>query len=339
MFELTVAAGTARGLLDLAVSKGASRAELLRRSGIDPADLAEQDKRIPFARYLTLMRAGKVLAHDPALALHFGAATNLADISILGLIGAASETAADAFAQLNRYSRLVLEVDLGESDRFVLTPGNGGIWLADMRLNPNASPEVTESAFARIASGIAQIASTASPVKRVHVTHSDPGYRAEYERIFGAPVVFDSDKNALLFDKAVLKQRIARGPPRYVFGILSERAEALLASLERSKSTRARVESLLMPVLHTGNASMDAIASQLGVSRWTLLRNLKGEDTTFAKVLDELRHKLALHYLGGKKVSVNEAAYLVGFSEPAAFSRAFKRWTGANPSTLRGAKG
>jgi AraC-like DNA-binding protein len=52
-------------------------------------------------------------------------------------------------------------------------------------------------------------------------------------------------------------------------------------------------------------------------------------------VLDELRHKLAVHYLRGRKTSVNETAYLVGFSEPAAFSRAFKRWTGATPGSVR----
>ena len=56
---------------------------------------------------------------------------------------------------------------------------------------------------------------------------------------------------------------------------------------------------------------------------------------TFEKVLDELRHQIALNYLSGKKVSVNETAYLVGFSEPAAFLRAFKRWTGSSPRGAR----
>ena len=49
-----------------------------------------------------------------------------------------------------------------------------------------------------------------------------------------------------------------------------------------------------------------------------------------------LRHRLAVHYLAGKKTSVNETAYLVGFSDPASFSRAFKRWTGKSPSEMRG---
>jgi AraC-like DNA-binding protein len=90
-----------------------------------------------------------------------------------------------------------------------------------------------------------------------------------------------------------------------------------------------------MPILHTGEVSMDAIAAKLGQSRQTLYRNLKAEEVTFEQVLDALRHKLALHYLAGKKVSVNETAYLVGFSDPASFSRAFKRWTGTSPRDAR----
>ena len=90
-----------------------------------------------------------------------------------------------------------------------------------------------------------------------------------------------------------------------------------------------------MQILHTGEASMDLIAEKLALSRQTLYRQLKAEGVTFEQVLDELRHKLALHFLAGKKVSVNETAYLVGFSDPAAFSRAFKRWTGASPKSVR----
>jgi len=74
----------------------------------------------------------------------------------------------------------------------------------------------------------------------------------------------------------------------------------------------------------------------MGLSRQTLLGLLKAEGTTFEKVLDELRHRMALEYLNGKKVSVNETAYLVGFLEPTAFSRAFKRWTGRSPAEYTG---
>ncbi len=93
------------------------------------------------------------------------------------------------------------------------------------------------------------------------------------------------------------------------------------------KWNRGRVEAVLLPILHTGDINAKAIADALGSTRWTLLRKLKAEGVTFEQLLDQLRHKMALHYLSGK-TSVTETAYLVGFSEAAAFSRAFKRWTG-----------
>ena len=119
---------------------------------------------------------------------------------------------------------------------------------------------------------------------------------------------------------------------------MSARAEELLKSLERSKTTRGGVENLLVPILHTGEASVEVIASKLGLSRQTLFRKLKVEGVTFEQVLDEMRHQLALYYLNAKKASVNQTAYLLGFSEPAAFSRAFKRWTGSSPRTMQSSK-
>jgi AraC-like DNA-binding protein len=337
MAELTIAAGIARGLMQFAVSKGADQKALAERSRIDPEDLKDQDNRIPFAKYVALMRAGQALCNDPALALHYAEAIDFAEISIVGLITLGSETMAEALVQMNRYGRLAVEAEgVGTADRFVLARDTGQVWLIDARKNPNDFPELTETTFGRMACGTRRFDETQF-IREVHVTHVEPGYRAEYERIFRAPVVFGSDKNALLVDEAWTTRKIAL-QPRYVFGVLSERADTLLRSLESSKSVRGRVESLLMPILHTGDASVDRIASKMGLSRQTLFRRLKAEGATFEKVLDELRHKLALGYLSGKKVSVNETAYLVGFSEPAAFSRAFKRWTGNSPRMMRASR-
>lgn len=332
MPELTVAAGLARGLVDLAVARGADCSALLDRAGIDPADLADQDVRIPFDRYVALMRTAKALTGDPALALHYGETSQLSDISVVGLIGDASETMMEAFLQLGRYGRLVVEVD-GPSPRLQMEMRGPDAWLIDTRAHPNDFPELTESTFARLICGprrfgVSQLA------RQVRVTHPAPDYRAEYDRIYGAPVTFDAAENAIQVDTVWFTHRIQL-QPRYVFGVLSEHADALLKSLESSKTLRGRVESLLMPVLHTGQANVDQVAGKLGVSRQTLFRRLKAEGVTFEAVLDALRHRLAVHYLKGRKVSVNETAYLVGFSDPAAFSRAFKRWTGVSPRTLR----
>jgi AraC-like DNA-binding protein len=113
--------------------------------------------------------------------------------------------------------------------------------------------------------------------------------------------------------------------------VFSERAEALLRSRENAKTMRGRVESALIPLLHTGDVSMHAMAAKLDVSRQTLYRALRAEGVDFERVRDDLRHEMATYYLSSEKLSIGETAYLVGFSEPSAFSRAFKRWTGHSP--------
>lgn len=329
--EQTVSAGYVRSLLDFAVSRGAGRASLLDRAGIAPDRLADQDARLPFARFAALMRAAQSECADPALALHFGAESDFVEMSVVGLITRASETMAEAFDQMNRYARLVVEVDGHESGpRFAIIRRDDGVWIEDRRRNPNAFPELTESTWARFVHDVARRPDAPHYVKAVHVTHPAPSYAAVYEAVLRAPVTFESDRNALLIDEAWLDMRL--GPARqYLFGVLAERADALMQRLESEKSTRGAVERHLLPLLHTGDVGMARIAALMGVSRPTLYRRLKAEGVVYEALLDDLRKRMALDYLGARKVSANEAAYLVGFSDPSAFSRAFKRWTGGRP--------
>jgi AraC-like DNA-binding protein len=327
--ELTIAASGVRALLDVAVSRGANRRALLERSQIDAAELEDRDNRIPFPKYVALVHAGQELCNDPALALHFGETVDPREISFTHDIGASS--LAEAFSLGNRYAPLIVEVGDESTERFVLTRIGGELWMIDNRRNANAFPELTESGFARIVCTMRRLLKDKPLLKAVHFTYAAPSYRAEYDRIFGVPVIFESDKNAMLLDDSVMNFKPPPLPSSYVAEVLTARAEELLDKLESSKSVKARVESLLMESLKGGDVSMNAIASKLGLSRQTLFRRLKAEDTTFERVLDELRHRLAIHYLDEGRMSVNQTAYLVGFADPAAFSRAFKRWTGLSP--------
>lgn len=331
--ELTVGAGLARGLMTFAVARGADCGALAERSGITLEELDDQDSRVPMGCYIALMRAAKELSGDPAIALHYGEAIDLSEVSIAGLIMNASADMREAFVQMNRFGRLAIEVETeaGE-DRFRHVQRDGGLWLVDTRSDPNSFLELTEVTFARQICGLRRFLPRPFALE-VHVTHAAPPYRGEYERVFGCPVVFESSWNAMRTDPTLHAHKVAL-QPRYVFGVLSEKAEMLVRDLDASKSTRGQVESQLVLVLHTGEAGIDKIAAQMGISRQTLFRRLKNENTTFEKTLDDLRRRLALHYLAGRKASVNETAYLVGFSDPAAFSRAFKRWTGASPRTF-----
>lgn len=331
--DKTVSVGLARALLEYATSKGATPDAILSASRIEAAALANQDGRIPLAKYAALMRTAKHVTGDAALALHFGEAMQLAQVSIVGLIGQASETMLEAFVQLNRYVRLIVDVECAGNDRFELRRDRGELWMVDTRLDPNSFPELTESAFAQI---IAH--PLASPLGRmaleVRVTHPAPSYAAEYQRVLEAPVTFDAPSNAVRLDESIVSHRVAI-LPRYAFGVLIAHAESLLRDLESVTTVRGRVEKLMLAILHTGEANAGGIARQLGVSRQTLYRNLKAEGVTFEQVLDALRHRMALRYLRAKRTSLNDIAYLVGFADPTSFSRAFKRWTGESPSEYR----
>jgi AraC-like DNA-binding protein len=340
MAEPTIATGFAEAFLAFAVARGADRQTLIEESRLCPGDLTEQDNRIPLATYLALLKAGIKLCDEPALALLFGAEVSLSDISIVGLVGNAA-TAEEGRRQVNRYARLAIDGGEGETaHRFEFVPEDGKVWVRFTSTLFADNPLLTESAFARcvydgrkLAAATGGVTQWPSP-EAIRFTHPEPSYRAEYDRILGIPLEFGSSMNAILFGEELLSVRMPQ-PNLYVSGLLRERAEALLEKLDDSKSMRGRVESLLIPILHTGEANMETIARKLTLSRQTLFRKLKAEDVTFEQVLDELRHKLALEYLNGKNVSVNETSYLLGFSDPAAFSRAFKRWTGSSPRTMK----
>jgi AraC-like DNA-binding protein len=97
---------------------------------------------------------------------------------------------------------------------------------------------------------------------------------------------------------------------------------------------RREAENRLEPLLAAGDVRMDGLARALGCSRQTLYRRLRAEGTTFEALLDGLRRRLARRLLR-ENLPVKEVAYRLGFADPAAFSRAFKRWTGSSPRLWR----
>ncbi len=102
----------------------------------------------------------------------------------------------------------------------------------------------------------------------------------------------------------------------------------------RPSPFRTEVEKRLEPLLASGEVGIERLARDLGYSRQTLYRRLKAEQITYEQLLDGLRRRLALRFMR-EGLSVKDAAYRLGFSDPAAFSRAFKRWTGTSPSEAR----
>ncbi len=125
---------------------------------------------------------------------------------------------------------------------------------------------------------------------------------------------------------------------RMLFGEMAKAARKRRTG-RREKSFRHRVERELEPLLADGPIRVEGIARALGCSRQTLYRRLKAEGLTFAALLDDLRRRQALTLIRDPARSVKAIGYRLGFSDPAAFSRAFKRWTGKSPQAFRAQPG
>ena len=153
------------------------------------------------------------------------------------------------------------------------------------------------------------------------------------------------DACAELFPKAFALFRARRERPapsaNPFLAVLGEMAKAMEKTGRDRRPAppasrfRAEVERRLESVLDTGEVGIARIARDLGYSRQTLYRRLKAEGVTYERVLDGLRRRLALRLIREQGLPVKEAAYRLGFSDPAAFSRAFKRWTGSSPGEMR----
>ncbi|MDF5729485.1 MAG: AraC family transcriptional regulator [Rhizonema sp. PD38] len=117
--------------------------------------------------------------------------------------------------------------------------------------------------------------------------------------------------------------------------ILDRYIEVLLAKLPQSGSFIDSVCREISRELRGGNLEVEAITKRLGFVSRTLQRKLKEAGTSYQELLDETRQSLSTHYLQEQHITVSEVAFLLGFSEASAFSRAFKRWTGTTPGEFR----
>lgn len=108
-----------------------------------------------------------------------------------------------------------------------------------------------------------------------------------------------------------------------------------LMDWRNSQPTSARVKSALLELLPSGHATADAVCKQILMSKRSLYRHLSRENVTFQAILDDTRTELSLHYRRHDEISVDEISYLLAYSDPNSFYRAFRNWTGMTPMQAR----
>ena len=186
------------------------------------------------------------------------------------------------------------------------------------------------------------------PLHRVQLGYAAPPHVLEYDLLFGAPCVFGAPTTALVFDRALLNEPVLQDEAG-IAAFLRRAPQDVLARIDYGSTTAARVRRLVgqslpgpdSPGPRTGGPAAAAttgllpteadLAERLAVSPQTLRRRLAAEGTSFQQIRDQMRRDHAIASLAQGRTPIEQISAQLGFSEPSAFHRAFKRWTGSTP--------
>jgi AraC-like DNA-binding protein len=157
---------------------------------------------------------------------------------------------------------------------------------------------------------------------------------SELKELLACPVRFNAEATRLTLRGSILDCPL-RAPNPGLFDYLGRHAAELQRRVQSAATVSARVRELVAAHVREGEPAQASVARRLGMSERTLQRRLNDEGVAFATLVEEVRAELARLYLGDPKLAVFEVAFLLGYSEPSAFNRAFRRWTGMSPSQFR----
>jgi AraC-like DNA-binding protein len=169
---------------------------------------------------------------------------------------------------------------------------------------------------------------------RVTFTHARNSDLREVHRLLRCPVDFAQAVDSWVLPRHVLDLPMVSGNSR-LLRILTTHADDLLAQRHSVSGLQGMVANQLVSLLPSGEARAAAVARRLGMSTRSFTRSLAEEGTTFGEILERVRQRLATRYLADDRKSVQQIAWLLGYSEPGAFNHAYKRWTGATPRRAR----
>ena len=304
---------------------GYSTGSLLPSAGLGHVDLDDPDARIPCEAFGAVLTAAQRIRFTPNLALEMARLTPLGAYPLLDYLVITSDTVGEGVRNLARYFRLVgnpIVVHVCEDADVVRIEMSGS--TLPFSVEYTASLLVlhfrteTEGRFS---------------ARSVCLTHA-PDDASAFEQVLACPVRVAAPWNGITLSGDVWRLPLRRRDP-VLRRVLEAHADDILARLPSRTGLALRVQQALTNRVAGGDTRIGALARELATSARTLQRRLAAEGVSYQELLDEARKEAAGRYLADTTLAISEIAYLVGYSEPAAFHRAFRRWYGSTPEAYR----
>ena len=171
------------------------------------------------------------------------------------------------------------------------------------------------------------------PLQQVKMRGAEPAHAAEYRFMFPCPITYGHDYDAFVFSEEELVNPVTQRAEN----LREHFKQAPLNWITRQEFTPVYTRRVMdyLAEYRENEASMQDIADSVNVSERTLRRKLTEEGTSFQEIKDKLRKNMAIYYLSQPDIPISTITNKLGFSEPAAFTRAFKQWTGQTPTLYR----
>ena len=338
--ETTVAATVVDDMLQYLAQRGVSTDAALSAAGIDPAFRVSPGERVPGSRVERLWSFAVDQTGDSLVGLHMAETYNPGALDILGYVILSCRNVGDALERFARYARLLNDGMRLELVREGKTAYCRCTYVEGIDNYLLRAPEhAIDATWGGLAREMRRLARTPLGAKAVWFRHAAPGraHLAEYTRVMGAPVRFGALEDRFIFPSEHLDQPLPSANP-VLLEVFDQHARAALPVNGAEDSRAEQVARVVSQKLKGSVPALHEVARELSMSSRNLQRALHDAGTSYQSLLDDVRRDLAIHHLANPATSAGQVGFLLGFSEPSAFHRAFRRWTGKTPSAFRPAQ-
>ena len=330
-----------RALLGRAAGAGIDPGALLARLNVEPALLDEIDGRAPAGAVRALWEELPIACGDPELGLNLAAAVPDAALGIVAYLVLHAPTLGQGLVAAVRHARLLQDVaacfvEPVERPRGAPAASSPGLRFVQAPLPNGPAPprQAVEFTFARFVHMARRSTGVEVRPAFVRFAFPRPANIRPHEALFQCPLRFDHPRNELELDAATLELP-QRAADDWLRALIEKQAQALHERLGERTPFAAAVATALTIEIQKGRGDLASVGHALALGKRTLQRRLDQEGVSFRALTDEVRRGLAAQHLAEGRLSLSEIALLLGFSEQAAFQRAFLRWTGLTPGQYR----